>query len=147
MTDMPSAIHYTIDDRTVYAAKEVGTNTKVDETKYCLWLPNDNNTYLVKGQREKVFAQINNSTNKDNVALKPLFNLNSGNIKVTKDEILYANGYKYAGSTEDGNEGLGTKKDLPVVVTTYVSDKPGYINGYTLTVEDGTYVMVKDIYR
>ncbi len=147
MTDMPSAIHYTIDDRTVYAAKEVGTNTKADETKYCLWLPNDNNTYLVKGQREKVFAQINNSTNKDNVALKPLFNLNSGNIKVTKDEILYANGYKYAGSTEDGNEGLGTKKDLPVVVTTYVSDKPGYINGYTLTVEDGTYVMVKDIYR
>lgn len=146
MTDMPSAIHYTIDDRTVYAAKEVGTNTKADETKYCLWLPNDNNTYLVKGQREKVFAQINNSTNKDNVALKPLFNLNSGNIKVTKDEILYANGYKYAGSTEDGNEGLGTKKDLPVVVTTYVSDKPGYINGYTLTVEDGTYVMVKDIY-
>lgn len=147
MTDMPSAIHYTIDDRTVYAAKEVGTNTKADETQYCLWLPNDNNTYLVKGQREKVFAQINNSTNKDNVALKPLFNLNSGNIKVTKDEILYANGYKYAGSTEDGNEGLGTKKDLPVVVTTYVSDKPGYINGYTLTVEDGTYVMVKDIYR
>lgn len=147
MTDMPSAIHYTIDDRTVYAAKEVGTNTKADETKYCLWLPNDNNTYLVKGQREKVFAQINNSTNKDNVALKPLFNLNSGNIKVTKDEILYANGYKYAGSTEDGNEGLGTKKNLPVVVTTYVSDKPGYINGYTLTVEDGTYVMVKDIYR
>ena len=97
--------------------------------------------------KEKVFAQINNSTNKDNVALKPLFNLNSGNIKVTKDEILYANGYKYAGSTEAGNEGLGTKKDLPVVVTTYVSDKPGYINGYTLTVEDGTYVMVKDIYR
>lgn len=147
ITDMPSAIHYTIDDRTVYAAKEVGTNTKADETKYCLWLPNVNNTYLVKGQREKVFAQINNSTNKDNVALKPLFNLNSGSIKVTKDAILYANGYKYAGSTEDGNDGLGTKKDLPVVVTTYVSDKPGYINGYTLTVEDGTYVMVKDIYR
>lgn len=147
MTEMPSAIHYTIDDRTVYAAKETGTTTKADETKYCLWLPNDNNTYLVKGQREKVFAQINNSTNKDNVALKPLFNLNSGSIKVTKDAILYANGYKYAGSTEDGNDGLGTKKDLPVVVTTYVSDKPGYINGYTLTVEDGTYVMVKDIYR
>lgn len=76
-----------------------------------------------------------------------MFNLNSGSIKVTKDAILYANGYKYAGSTEDGNDGLGTKKDLPVVVTTYVSDKPGYINGYTLTVEDGTYVMVKDIYR
>lgn len=147
MTDMPSAIHYTIDDRTVYAAKEVGTNTKADETKYCLWLPNDNNTYLVQGERNKVFAQINNSTNKDNVALKPLFNLNSGSIKVTKDAILYANGYKYAGSTEDGNDGLGTKKDLPVVVTTYVSDKPGYINGYTLTVENGTYVMVKDIYR
>lgn len=147
LADMPSAIHYTIDDRTVYAAKEVGTPNKADETKYCLWLPNDNNTYLVQGERNKVFAQINNSTNKDNVALKPLFNLNSGSIKVTKDAILYANGYKYAGSTEDGNEGLGTKKDLPVVVTTYVSDKPGYINGYTLTVEDGTYVMVKDIYR
>lgn len=147
LADMPSAIHYTIDDRTVYAAKEVGTLNKADETKYCLWLPNDNNTYLVQGERNKVFAQINNSTNKDNVALKPLFNLNSGSIKVTKDAILYANGYKYAGSTEDGNDGLGTKKDLPVVVTTYVSDKPGYINGYTLTVEDGTYVMVKDIYR
>lgn len=147
LADMPSAIHYTIDDRTVYAAKEVGTPNKADETKYCLWLPNDNNTYLVQGERNKVFAQINNSTNKDNVALKPLFNLNSGSIKVTKDAILYANGYKYAGSTEDGNDGLGTKKDLPVVVTTYVSDKPGYINGYTLTVEDGTYVMVKDIYR
>lgn len=147
LEEMPSAIHYTIDDRTVYAAKETGTNTKADETKYCLWLPNDNNTYLVQGKRNKVFAQINNSTNKDNVALKPLFNLNSGSIKVTKDEILYANGYKYAGSTEDGNDGLGTKKDLPVVVTTYVSDKPGYINGYTLTVENETYVMVKDIYR
>ena len=95
MTEMPSAIHYTIDDRTVYAAKEVETKTKVDETKYCLWLPNDNNTYLVQGERNKVFAQINNSTNKDNVALKPLFNLNSGSIKVTKDGILYANGYKY----------------------------------------------------
>lgn len=145
MTEMPSAIHYTIDDRTVYAAKETGTNT--DETKYCLWLPNDNNTYLVKGQREKVFAQINNSTNKDNVALKPLFNLNSGSIEVTKDEILYANGYKYAGSTEDGNANLGTVAANPVVVTTYVSKEPSYNESYTLTVEDGTYVMVKDIYR
>lgn len=148
MTEMPSAIHYTIDDRTVYAAKETGTNTKVDETKYCLWLPNDNNTYLVKGQREKVFAQINNSTNKDNVALKPLFNLNSGSIKVTSaDEILYANGYKYAGSTEDGNANLGKDASTPVVVTTYVSKEASYNESYTLTVEDGTYVMVKDIYR
>lgn len=147
MTDMPSAIHYTIDDRTVYAAKEVGTNTKADETKYCLWLPNDNNTYLVKGQREKVFAQINNSTNKDNVALKPLFNLNSGSIKVTKDEILYANGYKYVGSTEDGNADLGKYASTPVVVTTYVSKEPSYNKSYTLTVENETHVMVKDIYR
>lgn len=147
MTEMPSAIHYTIDDRTVYAAKAVGSSNKADETKYCLWLPNDNNTYLVKGQREKVFAQINNSTNKDNVALKPLFNLNSGSIKVTKDEILYANGYKYAGSTEDGNDDLGTVAANPVVVTTYVSKEPSYNESYTLTVEDGTYVMVKDIYR
>ena len=147
LAEMPSAIHYTIDDRTVYAAKEVGTNTKVDETKYCLWLPNDNNTYLVKGQREKVFAQINNSTNKDNVALKPLFNLNSGSIKVTQNGILYANGYKYAGSTEDGNADLGKYASTPVVVTTYVSKEPSYNESYTLTVEDGTYVMVKDIYR
>ena len=147
LAEMPSAIHYTIDDRTVYAAKEVGTNTKVDETKYCLWLPNDNNTYLVKGQREKVFAQINNSTNKDNVALKPLFNLNSGSIKVTQNGILYANGYKYAGSTEDGNADLGKYASTPVVVTTYVSKEPSYNESYTLTVEDGTYVMMKDIYR
>lgn len=147
LADMPSAIHYTIDDRTVYAAKEVGTNTKADETKYCLWLPNDNNTYLVQGERNRVFAQINNSTNKDNVALKPLFNLNSGSIKVTKDEILYADGYKYAGSTEDGNANLGTVAANPVVVTTYVSEEPSYNESYTLTVEDETYVMVKDIYR
>jgi len=154
LAEMPSAIHYTIDDRTVYAAKEVGTNTKVDETKYCLWLPNDNNTYLVKGQREKVFAQINNSTNKDNVALKPLFNLNSGSIKVTSTGVLYANGYKYAGSTEDGNPNLGKDASTPVVVTTYVSEEASYHYdadddkiGYTLTVEDKTYVMVKDIYR
>lgn len=147
MTEMPSAIHYTIDDRTVYAAKEVETKTKVDETKYCLWLPNDNNTYLVQGERNKVFAQINNSTNKDNVALKPLFNLNSGSIKVTKDGILYANGYKYAGSDDDGNVNLGKDTSTPVVVTTYVSKEPSYNESYTLTVEDGTYVMVKDIYR
>ena len=147
MTEMPSAIHYTIDDRTVYAAKETGTTTKADETKYCLWLPNDNNTYLVQGERNKVFAQINNSTNKDNVALKPLFNLNSGSIKVTKDAILYADGYKYAGSTEDGNPNLGKDTSTPVVVTTYVSKAPSYNESYTLTVEDETYVMVKDIYR
>lgn len=130
---MPSVITYQIGSETVYAAK----NDDNTSTEYCVWLPTENNSYDVKdGDDEdaKIFARINNNMS-GTPTITPLFDLDCDDITVGSTGVKYAGSYQV--------NGYGTQ-DIPAEIVTVGQNN--YHEERTLTVHNGTYVVLKDIY-
>ena len=127
--NLPSYITYKIGEQSVEAVQNINTTNE-----YCLWLPDGNkDTYPVSDPDGTIFAQIKGTR------IEPLFDLNSYSIEVGTSGVTYGKESSVYTATNYGTQ------QIPAEIVTVAEDN--YNTENILTVNDGTYVILKDIYK